>query len=69
MGIAIPLVHAAQHRIGLMHDPGRRLGDNVEVRVGNHHRQLDDAIAVRIEAGHFHVQPDERVLILCHNFQ
>jgi hypothetical protein len=39
-----------QHLVGLMHDPGRRLGDNFEIRVGHHQRQLDDAIAVGIEA-------------------
>ena len=32
-----------------------------------HYRNLDDAVGVGRQTGHFHVQPDEVVLILCHN--
>ena len=68
MGVTVPLVHRIKHRIGLMHHPSRRLGDHIQIGVGDNQRQLYDAIIVGTEAGHFHVQPDERVLILCHNF-
>jgi hypothetical protein len=66
--LAVPLVHAVQHRVGLMHHPGRRLGDDLQIVVGDHQREFDDAIRFRKQPRHFHVQPDERVLILCHNF-
>jgi hypothetical protein len=66
VGVAVPFVHAVEHGVGLMHHPGRGFGDHFQIRVGDHHRQFDDAVVVGVEAGHFHVQPDQRVFILCH---
>jgi hypothetical protein len=50
-----------------MHGDHRALRDHIQVAVGDDHGDLDDAVAVGIEAGHFHVQPDEVILVLCHN--
>jgi len=59
--------HPVEHAVGLMHRDHRRFGNGVELRVGDHDRDLDDAIGIGLQAGHFHVQPDEVILILCHN--
>jgi hypothetical protein len=52
-------------RRGLM-EPRRRLRHQFQLGIRHHHRHLDDPVAVRIEPGHFHVQPDEVVCVACH---
>ena len=42
-------------------------GHGLQAGIGDHDSQFDDAVAVGIETGHLHVQPDEVVLVLCHN--
>ena len=64
---SVPGVHGVEHGVGLMHHQHRAFGDGFELRIGHHHRHLDDAVAVGKEAGHLHVDPDEVVLDLCHN--
>jgi hypothetical protein len=64
--LLVPLVHAAKHLVGLMNHPGRRFRNDVEIGVGDDHGQFDDLVRVRIETGHFHIQPYQRILILCH---
>ncbi len=59
MLIAIPIVHGAQHRLALMHGEYRPLGEHMEVFVGYDRRDLDDEIGVRLQAGHFQIDPDE----------
>jgi len=49
-----------------VNDENRRLGNGVELRVGDHDRDLDDPVAVRVEPGHLHVEPREIVLVLRH---
>ena len=39
-----------------------------EISVGHDHRYFDDAIAIRLQSGHFHVDPDKAIRVLCHNF-
>src|SRR5690606_3891118 len=46
VGGLVPVVHRVEHRIGLVDDPGLALGEDVEVAVGHHDRQLDDAVAL-----------------------
>ena len=48
-GLDLSAAFTDRHRIGI---------------VGHDQRHLDDAVAVRIEPGHFHVDPREIVLIL-----
>ena len=66
MRFFIPLVHRVKLGIGLMNDPHRRFGDGHQIVVGYDHRQFDDALALGIKAGHFHVQPNEMIRVLCH---
>jgi len=66
MRLLVPLIHRSQNGIGLMHHPGWRLGNHFQLRIGHDHRHFDDAIAIRIQTGHFHVQPDEVVCVACH---
>ena len=49
----VPGVHARRASRRLMHDPDRRLGDHVEVAVGDHQRHLDDAVALRARGRSF----------------
>jgi hypothetical protein len=49
-----------------MHDQHRRLGDRSERAVGDHQRDLDDAVGLRFEPGHLHVDPDQVVGVLRH---
>jgi hypothetical protein len=44
-------------------DPHRRFGNRVEAGIGDHQRDLDDAVGVRIETRHLHVDPDEVVAV------
>ena len=56
---------AVEHLVGLVHHQHRALGDHVELRIGDQHRDLDDAVGVGHEAGHLHVDPDEVVRSCC----
>jgi hypothetical protein len=46
--------------------PTPPFGHRVEVTVGDDERHFDDAIGVRLEAGHLHVDPDEAACVLGH---
>jgi hypothetical protein len=59
----VPRIHCVQHLVGLVDDQHRALGEQIQVRIGDEHGHLDDAIAVGSEPGHFHVDPDEVVRI------
>jgi len=37
----------------------RTLGQHVQVGIGDDHGDFDDAVGIRIEPGHFHVDPDQ----------
>ena len=63
----IPRIHASHDAVGLMHDQHRCFGDGVQIVVGHDDGDFDDAVGIRTESRHFHVYPDEVVLILCHN--
>ncbi len=59
MLIAVPIVHGIQHGLALMHREHRPFGQHIEVFVGYDRRDLDDEIGLRLEAGHFQVDPNE----------
>ena len=59
MLIAIPIIHGAEHGLALMHREYRTFGKHVEVFVGYDRRDLDDEIGLRIETGHFQIDPNE----------
>ena len=62
----IPRVHTTQSGVVLMDHQYLRLSDDGQRRVGHHQRNFDDAIAVRPEAGHLHVDPDQSGCVLRH---
>ena len=64
MGGLVPVVHAGQHLVGLMHHQHRRLGHDLELGIGDDNGHLDDAVVIRQQTGHFHVDPSKIVLIL-----
>jgi hypothetical protein len=49
-----------------MDDPDRRLGYPDKIHIGDHQRDLDNAIHLRLEAGHLHIDPDEPARVLGH---
>src|ERR1700721_2436154 len=59
MLIAVPIVHRAEHGLGLMDRYNRTFGEDVEVFVGYDRRDLDDEIGLRLEPGHFQIDPNE----------
>jgi hypothetical protein len=69
MGVLVPVIHAIQHAVRLVNHQYRRLAQDVELAVSGNHRHFDDAVGFRVQPGHFHVEPDEVVLILCHTVQ
>src|SRR3989304_7079976 len=56
-----------QHAVRLMQHQHRSLGYCLQIVVGDHQRDFDHAVGVRIQAGHLHVYPDKMILVLCHN--
>ncbi len=55
----VPLVHRLQLGLWLLHCDNRALGQYIEVLVGDHGGDLDDAVALRHQAGHFEIDPDQ----------
>ena len=59
MGALVPGVHLAHRLVGLVDREHRAFGQDVQMHVGDHDGHLDDAVRVRLQAGHFHVDPDQ----------
>jgi hypothetical protein len=57
----VPLVHGRKRLFGLPHRDDGALGDDGKVAVGHDGRDLDDPVALRDEAGHLEVDPDQPV--------
>jgi len=62
----VPFVHLAQHLITLVHGQHRPFGKNVELGIGDDGGDFDNAIGVRIQAGHFQINPDQVVTLAVH---
>ena len=62
----VPRVHGVEHLVGLVEHVDRSLGDRVEVGVGDHHGDLENAVALGNEARHLHVYPNQRGLVRSH---
>ena len=60
----VPGVHAVEHTVELMDHQHRRLGHDLELGIGDDNGHLDDAVVIRQQTGHFHVDPSKIVLIL-----
>ncbi len=63
MGGFVPLVHRVEHVVGLMHGKRRAFDQHVQIAVGHHRGDLDDAIDVGPQPGHLHVDPDQAGLV------
>ena len=59
VGALVPVVHLVECFIRLVDREHRAFGDDVQVRIGDDDGDLNDAVVVRVEARHFHVEPDE----------
>ena len=64
VGRGVPRIHRRQHALRLMQGQHRTLGDHLELHVGDHDRDLEYAIAVRIQPAHLHVEPHQIVLVV-----
>ena len=58
---SVPVVHPRKHRLGLVNGDHRPFGDQVQLGVGHDRGDLDDVVDVRVQPGHFEVDPDEVV--------
>ena len=56
---SVPLIHASQPGITLMKRYHRALRQCVEFGIGDNGGDLNDHILIRIQAGHFHINPNE----------
>src|SRR3984957_17874662 len=59
MLIAVPIVHCPKHGLALVYRDNRPLGEHVEVFVGYDRRNLYDEIGLRLQAGHFKIDPNQ----------
>lgn len=55
----VPFVHGVEDSIGLVDDDIGPFGELIEFAVGYEDGDFEDMAGVGIEAGHFHVDPDE----------
>jgi hypothetical protein len=55
----VPVVHLVQRLVALVDGEHRAFGQHIQVRIRDDDGHFDDAVVVRIQAGHFHVEPDE----------
>src|SRR5690606_4844185 len=55
----IPFVHRREHLVGLVNRANRSLVEHDQILVRDHGRDLYDPIVVRVEPGHFEIDPDE----------
>ena len=63
-GVALRECHARQHFVTVVNGDHRPFGQGVQFAVGDDGGHLDDDVAVRIQAGHFQVDPDQVLWVL-----
>lgn len=59
MRVLVPVVHLRERLVALMDREHGPFDRDVEGRIGDDDGDLDDAVGVRVQARHFHVEPDE----------
>ncbi|MNY64968.1 hypothetical protein D3C86_2021590 [compost metagenome] len=64
MGAGVPFIHAGKRLVTLMHRNHRAFGQDIEVAIGNDRGHFDDHVLLRIESGHFQVDPDQVLRVL-----
>ncbi|MNR13010.1 hypothetical protein D3C85_1293920 [compost metagenome] len=60
----VPLIHAGQDFITLMDGDDRAFGEGIEFAVGDDGGHFDDDVMIRIQAGHFQIDPDQVLWVL-----
>ena len=60
----VPLVHAGQYLVALVDGDDRAFGQGIEVAVGDDGGHFDDDVVVRVQTGHFQVDPDQVLWVL-----
>ncbi len=58
----IPFIHAGQHLFWLEHGDFRSFRQDIEFRIGNNGGNFNNLVILRIQAGHFQIDPDQVVL-------
>ena len=64
---SVPFVHARQHFIAVMDGDNRTFSQGVEVAVGDDGGHFNNDVVIRIQTGHFQVDPDQ-VLRVVHKW-
>ena len=59
MGALVPGIHLAQHLIRLMNGKDRAFSKDIQLGISDDCCNLDNTVIVRIQPGHFHIDPDE----------
>jgi hypothetical protein len=62
----VPVIHGVEHGVGLMQHQHRAFLDQIEILVGHHQGDFQHRVGIGIEAGHFHVDPDQMRRVLWH---
>ncbi|MNT38372.1 hypothetical protein D3C72_1745610 [compost metagenome] len=64
MGTGVPLVHTRQHLVTVVNGDHRAFGQGVEIAVSDNGGHFDDDVMIRIQTGHFQVDPDQVLWVL-----
>lgn len=64
VGAGVPLVHGGEHGVAVVDGDHRTFGQGVEVAVGDNGRHLDDDVGVRVQTGHFQIDPNQVLWVL-----
>ena len=68
MLIGVPLIHAGHNLIRLMNGNYRSLRQDIQVLIGDHCRDLDNAIELGVQSGHFQIDPDKIIRVCSHGY-
>jgi hypothetical protein len=55
----VPGIHFVQGFIRLVNGKHRTFGQHVQVHIGDDHGHFDNPVGVRLQAGHFHINPHQ----------
>ena len=55
----IPFIHGREPGVTLVHCNHRPFGQSIELGIGDDGGDLDNHILIRIQSGHFHIDPNE----------
>ena len=64
VGAGVPLVHGGEYGVAVVDGDHRPFGQGVEVAVGDNGGHLDDDVGVRVQTGHFQIDPNQVLWVL-----